>query len=232
MKKTLLLAMVALAPLLAVAQIDYAKIIIPSNIKDVEFQERLVQMAWKNHPSNRILEHEVHVQKEIKKQTRMDWSTAFGISGNLNEFVLNPDADQGNRAAFFPKYNISGRLSLDQIFMAPSKRRESNYRIRIAEESVNVQKLELRNQVLKAYQDYLKFAALYKIQSDITEEANATFLRVEQKFKDGTSTFDEYNRATKVFTDHRRDKILAENSYLKSKYDLEFLIGARMEDIQ
>jgi outer membrane protein TolC len=150
----------------------------------------------------------------------------------MNEFVINPDADQTGRAAFFPKYNVYGKLSLDQIFVSPAKRRESNYRIRVAEEAVNVQKLELRNQVLNAYQDYVKFAALYKIQTNITDEANTEFLRVEQKFKDGTSTFEEYNKANKIFTEHKRDKILAENAYLKSKYDLEALIGMKMEDIQ
>lgn len=233
MKKILLLIIaVAFGPVVVHAQIDYSKIILPSNIKDPELPEKLVQLAWKNHPSNRIVEHEVQVQKELKKQSRLDWTKSFGVQGNLNEFVINPDADQTGRAAFFPKYNVYGKVSLDQIFVTPAKRRESNYRIRIAEEAVNQQKLEVRNQVLRAYQDYVKFAALYKIQTNITDEANTEFLRVEQKFKDGTSTFEEYNKANKIFTEHKRDKILAENAYLKSKYDLEALIGMKMEDIQ
>jgi outer membrane protein TolC len=232
MKKTLLIIVVVVSPFLALAQVDYSKIILPSNIKDPELPEKLVQLAWKNHPSNRILENEVQIQKELKKQNKLNWTNSFGVTGNMNEFVLNPNADETGRAAFFPKYNVYGKISLDQIFVSPSKRRESNYRIRIAEETVNVQKLELRNQVLSAYQDYVKFAALYKIQTNITDEANTEFLRIEQKFKDGTSTFEEYNKANKIFTEHKRDKILAENAYLKSKYDLEFLIGMKMEDIQ
>jgi hypothetical protein len=233
MKKILLIIIVVVAvPFAATAQVDYSKIILPSNIKDPELPEKLVQLAWKNHPSNRIVEGEVQIQRELKKQSRLDWTKSFGVTGNLNEFVLNPSADQGDRAAFFPKYNVYGKVSLDQIFVSPAKRRESNYRIRVAEEAVNAQKLELRNQVLNAYQDYVKFAALYKIQTNITDEANTEFLRVEQKFKDGTLTFEEYNKANKIYTEHRRDKILAENAYLKSKYDLEALIGMKMEDIQ
>jgi outer membrane protein TolC len=233
MKKILLIvAIVAISPFVVKAQVDYSKIILPSNIKDPELPEKLVQLAWKNHPSNRLVEHEVQIQKELKKQNRSDWTKSFGVQGNVNEFVLNPNADATGRAAFFPKYNVYGKLSLDQIFVSPSKRRESNYRIRVAEETVNMQKLELRNEVLNAYQDYVKFAALYKIQTNITDEANTEFLRVEQKFKDGTSTLEEYNKANKIFTEHKRDKILAENAYMKSKYDLEALIGMKMEDIQ
>jgi outer membrane protein TolC len=233
MKKILLIIVVVTAvPFAATAQVDYSKIILPSNIKDPELPEKLVQLAWKNHPSNRIVENEVQIQKELKKQTRLDWTKSFGVQGNLNEFVIDPAAAATDRSGFYPKYNIYGKLSLDQIFISPAKRRESNYRIRMAEEAVNAQKLELRNQVLNAYQDYVKFAALYKIQTNITDEANTEFLRVEQKFKDGTSTFEEYNKANKIFTEHKRDKILAENAYLKSKYDLEALIGMKMEDIQ
>jgi hypothetical protein len=210
MKKILfLIAVIAISPVVAVAQVDYSKIILPSNIKDPELPEKLVQLAWKNHPANRIVE-----------------------TGNLNEFVIDPSAAATDRTGFYPKYNVYGKVSLDQIFVSPAKRRESNYRIRVAEETVNATKLELRNQVLNTYQDYVKFAALYKIQTNITDEANTEFLRVEQKFKDGTSTFEEYNKASKIFTEHKRDKILAENAYLKSKYDLEALIGMKMEDIQ
>lgn len=233
MKKILLLiAVVAISPVVALAQVDYSKIILPSNIKDPELPEKLVQLAWKNHPSNRVVEHEVQIQKEVKKQNRLDWTKSFGVQGNLNEFVINPEADQFGRSGFLPKYNVYGKLSLDLIFISPAKRRESNYRIRVAEEEVNARKLELRKEVLTAYQDYVKFAALYKIQTNITDEANTEFLRVEQKFKDGTSTFEEYNKANKIFTEHKRDKITAENDYMKSKYDLEALIGMKMEDIQ
>ena len=230
--KKILLILSLLSPFVLSAQVDYNKIIIPSAVKDVELREKLVQTAWKNHPSNRIAEYQLLIQKEQKKQVRNNWSSNFGATFNINEFVLNPDADQYGRSAYLPKYNVWGKFSLDQIFISPSKKREASYRIRIAEEELNLQKLEVRNNVLKAYQDYLRFAALYKIQQDITEEANTEYLRVETKFKDGASTLDEYNRANKIHTDHRRDKIFAENQYLKAKYDLEYLVGAKMEDIQ
>jgi outer membrane protein TolC len=232
MMKKLLLPLAILCPFILSAQVDYNKIIIPSAVKDVELREKLVQTAWKNHPSNRIAEYQILIQKEQRKQVRNNWSNGFGVTFNINEFVLNPDADQYGRSAFWPKYNVWGKFSLDQVFISPSKKREASYKIRIAEEELNLQKLEVRNNVLKAYQDYLRFASLFKIQQEISEDANTDFLRTEQKFKDGTSTLDEYNRANKTFTEHRRDKIFAENQYLKAKYDLEYLVGARMEDIQ
>ena len=165
MKKTLLIIAVIISPFVAFAQVDYSKIILPANIKDPELPEKLVQLAWKNHPSNRIVEHEVQIQREVKRQNRLEWTKSFSVTGNLNEFVINPEADRFGRSGFLPKYNVSGKLSLDQIFISPAKRRESNYRIRVAEEEMNERKLQLRRDVLTAYQDYVKFAALYKIQT-------------------------------------------------------------------
>lgn len=230
MKKVIFI-LTMVVPCCTWAQIDYTKIIVPSNVNTEDFQEKLVQLAWKNHPSNRISEEQVQVQREIMKQQKMDWISSFGVSGNVNEFVLNPSADEGGRAAFFPKYNISGRLDLGQFFVSPAKRRENVHRIRMAEEAVNVQKLELRNNVLKAYQDYLKFLEFYKIQAEITQDAYSEFLLVEQNFKNGTATTEDYNKALRSYNLQRKEKIGAENQYLKSKYDLEFFIGMKIEEI-
>jgi len=213
------------------SQIDYNKIIIPSEITSIDFQEKLVQLAWTNHPSNRILEDEVGIQKQILKQDKIDWVSGFGVTGNLNEFVLNEASDPLNRSAFYPKYNFYGRLDLGLIFVNPLKRKENLLRIKRAEENLNEQKLELRRSVLKAYQDYLKFLELFKIQSEFTQDIYSEFLLIEQSFKNGTTTTEEFNKAMRDYNLQRMDKIGAENQYLRAKYDLEYFIGVKIEDI-
>jgi len=213
------------------SQIDYSKIIVPANVTTVDFQEKLVQLAWKNHPSNRIVENEVEIQRQILKQDRRDWTRGFAVSGNLNEFVLNEEADVFDRSAFFPKYNISGRLDLGLLFVSPLKKKENEYRVRVAEENINMQKLEIRNTVLNAYQDYIKFLEFYKIQSEIAQDAYSEYLVIEQRFKNGDATTDQFNQFLRASNLQRKEKINAENQYLKSKNDLEYYIGVKIEDL-
>ena len=47
--KMLILLLVISTPLLA-QNVDYNKIILPEGSQGSEFEERLVQLAWRNHP--------------------------------------------------------------------------------------------------------------------------------------------------------------------------------------
>jgi len=231
MKRILLLSLVVLLAKDLQSQIDYSKIIAPSGVTGIDFQEKLVQLAWANHPSNRIKEEQIVVQKEVLKYDRMTWVSGFGATANLNEFTLNPDADIFNRSAFWPRYNVYARVDLGLIFLNPAKKRENLHKVKIAEESLNEQKLEVRLNVLQAYQDYIKFLEFYKIQSEITQDSYTEYLLIEEKFKNGQTTNDEFNRVLRNYNLQRKEKINSENQYLKAKYTLEYFIGVKIEDL-
>ncbi len=103
--------------------------------------------------------------------------------------------------------------------------------MKIAEESLNEQKLQVRLNVLQAYQDYIKFLEFYKIQSEITQDSYTEYLLIEEKFKNGQTTNEEFNRVLRNYNLQRKEKINSENQYLKSKYELEYFIGVKMEDL-
>lgn len=42
-------------------EVDYSKIIYPDSVEVPNFEERLVQLAWKNTPANRTYESEVYI---------------------------------------------------------------------------------------------------------------------------------------------------------------------------
>ncbi len=232
MKKVLVFCFSFLVVLSAFSQeVDFNKVILPSNLQDVEVQERLVQLAWKNQPVNRTFEEEVVARQEKLKSDKLGWLKGFAVSGNVNEFTLNPTEETAGRAAFYPKYNFSGRLDLGLIFSNPAKRRENQARVRVAEHEMNQQKLLIRQLVLKSHQDLLKFAEIYKLQSEITDDSYSNFLLSEQNFKDGKLTLDEYNKALERYNGEKKERIIAETQYLNAKYDLEFLIGLKLEEV-
>ena len=227
---TLIMAFIA-STFCSAQEVDYNKIILPANLENVEIQERLVQLAWKNYPENKMYREQITVAREDLKQDRRQWLTNFAISGNANEFVLNESADELNRANFFPKYNLSARLSLGLLFVNPSVKRENEARIRIAEHDLNRQKLLIRKEVFDAYQNLLKFLELYKIQLDITDDSYSNYLLAEQQFENGKLTLEEFNVSLQQYNTQKKERIIAENNYLKSKFQLEYYIGVKLEDV-
>src|SRR5688500_10097442 len=135
--------------------VDYNKIILPAGAQTTDFAEKLVQIAWRNNPTNEVFRREVNVAAlDIKKSTG-EWADIVSFQANLNEFVLNPGADPLSRGMFYPKYNVRAEISLGMFFTIPYNVRQNRERLVIAQSNVNAQKLDVRNKVLRAYNEYV-----------------------------------------------------------------------------
>ena len=99
------------------------------------------------------------------KQSHASWLENVRITGNLNEFTINKASDPFGRAAFFPKYNISASISLGTFFTTPYTIKKSKEAKVIAQANVNAQKLAVRNEVLKLYNEYLMRERIFKLQT-------------------------------------------------------------------
>ncbi|HYG40697.1 MAG TPA: TolC family protein [Cytophagales bacterium] len=235
--KKLIILLIAISPVAYGQKIDYNKIILPRSAQNIDLGERLVQIAWENNPNNKIVLQEKNVAKESLRLARWSWlDNIYGVY-NYNEYTnsgaktnVNPDPNAQN--IIYPKYNLGVRLSLGDLVSIPLRTKRAKEEVFIAEESINARKVELRSQVLVAYQNYLMTRELYRIQTEVTEDANAAFSLTENKFKDGDLTFEEYNEGLQAFNAERVRKITAENAYQLSKIRLEEIVGVRMEDIE
>src|SRR5688572_3462479 len=147
--------------------VDYNKVILPEGAQTSDFAEKLVQIAWRNHPDNEMFRREVNVAGYDVKKSSAQWGDIVRFTGNVNEFVLNPGSDQLSRAMFFPKYNLSATISLGTFFTIPYDVKQNKERLMIAQTQVNSQKLLVRNQVLKAYNEYQTREKMLKIQSQL-----------------------------------------------------------------
>jgi outer membrane protein TolC len=212
--------------------IDYNKIILPSGVQSEDFAEKLVQLAWKNHPSNEVFRREVNVAMYEVKKTSAQWADIISLQGNLNEFVLNPGADQYGRALFFPKYNLRAQVSLGMFFTIPYGVKQNRERVIIAQSNVNAQKLQVRNAVLHAYNEYQMREKIYKIQTQLALDNETSHKLVEQKFKNGEITFETYSMSLTSFSEIQLAQLEAEKEFRNSKLDLEQLIGMKLEDVR
>ncbi len=229
--KTLILFLLISAPLLG-QNIDYNKIILPESSRASEFEEKLVQLAWRNHPSNEALRREVNIAGYNVKQNNASWLENIRITGNMNEFTINKASDPFGRAAFYPKYNFGASVSLGTFFTIPYNIKKSKEMLIVAQANVNTQKLTVRNEVLKLYNEYLMRERIYKLQSQALLDNETSHKLEEQRFRRGEITFDIYSQSLAAYNEAMVLQLESERDFKNAKLDLEEWIGMRLEDVR
>lgn len=229
MKKIIFLLLIS-APVFA-QTIDYNKIILPESAS-TEYVEKLVQLAWRNHPTNEIYRREVNIAQYDVSQSTSSWLDIVRFTGNMNEFTLSPQQDVFGRAAFFPRYNISASISLGQFFSIPYTTKKNKERVVIAQANVNAQKLQVRNAVIKAYNEYVMREKIYKVQTQLRSDNETSHKLIEQRFKNGETTFETYSLSLTTYSEVTINTLDAEKEFKNAKLDLEQLIGMRLEDVR
>jgi len=209
-------------------QIDYAKIIVDENNINDDIREKLVQLAWKNHPMNQLIIKDYEIAKITLTQTRWSWLDQFGVQGNINEFTINPNPDIN---LFYPRYNFGVTIPLGILVTLPTSTKVANKELEKADLEIKQQMLITRNQVLKAYQNYLMYEQIYTLRSNIAEEEYANFLIIEEEFENGEVTLEKYREANNGYIIELEKRINAKNQLENAKLDLEMLIGVKFEDV-
>jgi len=212
--------------------VDYNKIILPQSSQSSEFEEKLVQLAWRNHPSNEVLRRQVKIAEYDVKQNNASWLENIRVSGNMNEFTINKYADTEGRAAFYPLYNIGASITLGAFITIPYNIKKSREALLISAENVNAQKLTVRNSVLKLYNEYLMRERIYKLQSQALLDNETSHKLAEQRFRRGEITFETYALSLTGYNDIMVMQLQSERDYKNAKLDLEQWIGMRLEDVR
>ena len=230
MKKIILLLLISSR--LAAQNVDYNKVILPEGSQTTAFEEKLVQIAWRNHPDNEALRREVDIAAYNVKQSSTSWLDNIRISGNLNEFTINKAADPFGRAAFFPKYNIGATISLGTFFGIPYTIKKNRELLGISQANVNSQKLLVRSTVLKLYNDYKMLERVYELQSQALLDTETAHKLAEQRFRRGEIDFETYSASLTAYNEVTIAQLAAERDYKNARLDLEQWIGMRLEDVR
>jgi len=210
---------------------DYNKIIMPSTAEGITLEERLVQVAWQNHPLNEMQRRSIRVAELDVKNNRWSWLDNIALTGNLNEFNLDESRDIDNRSQFFPRYNVSARISLGMFVSIPIQTKMSREKVVIEQQRLKNRKLEIRAEVLRRYNDYKIAQEAYKIQSEIIEDAQTTFSYFEEQFKNGEIPFERYSLQKTTYNQARLAHLDAKRVLEEKKITLEQILGIPLEDL-
>lgn len=210
--------------------VDYNKIVVPERVANVSFEERLVQLAWKNQPANKIMQTNVEIAESNLKQAQWSWLDRIGATGNVNEFTLNPD--EYERSAFYPRYNFSIRLDLGMFSNIPQETKQARLNQLNAEHMVNEQKIEMRRQVLLSLQRLEEMFRLIKLAERMKEDNYVMFKDAEEKFSLGDITIERYRATLQTYSLRMADLIQARSDFNQEKINLEALIGVSLEEVE
>lgn len=215
--------------------VDYNKIILPENTKAIDFAEKLVQIAWRNHPTNEAIRRNVNVATMDVRTAGSAWLDIVTLRGNINEYTITPENNPNYGLAGanpYPRYNISAIISLGELISIPANIKRSRELQVVAQENVNAQKLAVRNQVIKAYNEYQLREKVFKVQSQLLMDNETSHKLIEQRFKNGETDFTTYSASLSAYSNMTIGQMEAERNYKNAKLDLELLIGMRLEDVR
>lgn len=218
-------------PMLGYSQnVDFNKIVLPDHITGISFEERLVQLAWNNHPSNMIKLKNISIAKQEVKISKSRWLDDIYASGNLNEYTINP-SPVGVPNNFFPRYNFGIRVSLGTFVITPMNVRASKLRMENAELEVDEKKLLVREQVLSALEKVKQFYKFLKLREQVTEDLLMMYKDAEKKFSIGEVDIEKYRASVQSYYAQAEKVAEAEANFNSAKIALEGMLGVSLNDI-
>lgn len=212
-------------------EIDYDLVILPENATDLTIEEELVRLAWKNNPIKSLSQNSIEAARRGVNLAEASWLENIRVTGNVNEFVINPSRDVADRAQFFPLYNVSASIPLGIFFTNPQYIKLSKIEYQNQLINLNQQKLLLRSKVLSLYEEYKLNAKINSLNSEILENAYNSFILVEENFKNGETSLENYNQAYETYKRQQINKLNAEKDLEISIISLEEIIGVDLEFI-
>ena len=230
MKRLPLLILVLASFAVKAQSIDYNKIIVTEQLSSISFEERLVQLAWRNHPSNKVVTQKVEMAETMRSKARWSWLDNVYLEGNYNEFTGKDEIDPIARS-FYPRYNIGVRLPLSTFVQAPLSSQAANDQVLINEYNVNEKKLETRQNVLLAVERLKEKFKIIKLRERIQEDYFLMFQSTEKKFKAGEITLETYRTTSQAYYTKEEEIIQARSSFNQERIALEAMIGVELKDV-
>lgn len=193
--------------------------------------DKLFELAWKNDPESNIARSNVDIAKYNVTVSKAQWLNTVTISGNLNEFSINPERAPTERSLFYPRYNIGANIQLGLFLTIPANSKIAEEQLVVAEHLRQDRKSSLRALVSSLYNNYLMQKKIYELQSQLALDAESSSKVREQEFQQGRITYADYAASRGEANGTQIAFYQAEAAYKNAKLALEDLIGVPLETV-
>jgi outer membrane protein TolC len=192
--------------------------------------EKLVNLAWKNNPDNTSLFDEAQARQYLLSAKKISWLNNITLYGNLNEFNLNGYAQNQLAVGRFPRYNFGIIIPLGIIFTLPKEVKAAHSYLDISLDAIRSQKLDIRNQVINKFQQYLQFTQEYQIYNLSTEDYKIQSLAKQKAFEAGTCSLKDLRNSKSFYRASLINILKKRRDLMVTKNDLERLIGVPLSE--
>lgn len=231
MKKTLLLLFAWCSAFVTTAQVATQSYPPQESYDDLSVEEKMVWLAWNTRADKKVLNSELAIANKKISVARWSWSNDLRASFNLNEYTIRDDFQPGEGFPFFPRYNLGLTLAFGDLINNPAQIRIAQEQRSIVQARMNDAQLDLRTDVLEAYQNYLLSVSLYQVVTEQNEEAYTNYLLISEKFKTGEESLTNYNAAQQLYTSTQAEVMKLESQVEIARLRLERYIGIPLEEV-
>lgn len=204
------------------------------------YEDMLVQLAWLNAPRKEMISQQKAAAEEDVKLAKKSWTELLranvGIVPGGGEFV--PIVDTVNMVpvtrggTFQPGLSYGVTLDLGFLFTTGNEVKKAKALAKVFEWELNEQKLEIRAETKKRYQEYLLTFEVLKARQKAEIDAEAVYLYFSELFKNGDGEFQDFNRASESYHSAVESTLNATTDVELAKIALEEMIGISLEEAE
>lgn len=211
------------------SQVDSLDDDLQGMLYDTTFINKLVDIAWANYPNNRVLESRIEITKTDVKKEAWSWLNALNFSYTYYPDFLN-SADQTNTLP--SRVGIGVTVNIGTIFSLPMRVSQAKENLKISENNLASQYLNIRYEVQRRYYTYISKLRLYKSRMKRLEDSRSNLYMATRKFENGEIDLDLYNQALAGYNMNKELVIDSETGMYVDKASLEELIKIKLEEVK
>lgn len=203
-----------------------------SIIEDINQEQllRMIQMAKDYHPQRKILELNEEKARSIVSTQAVNFLDMVNVS-----YFYRPE----ERAALGMEnpYVVNGfqfgvNLNLGVFLQKPSQIKQARIDYKISQFERQAYESELENLVKLRYYTYLQAFNELRIKAQVLQDSKTFSDDLQLRFERGEILLSDYAEAKASVSDANSAKLAVEVNYLTAKDALEYLIGAKIEDVK
>jgi outer membrane protein TolC len=197
--------------------------------------EVVIDSVLKNSAMLSFRKQHVDVQVTKLKSERIYWTRNFGLQtdtryGNLSNFATSEDGASNTAALTTSKqfnYSVGFYIKFPIFDFANRKNQVKMAKLEVeeAKSMADFQEEEIRQTVIKSYQDLILKHKLLRIKSQSLGNGKVNMQMVEKEFRNGVVAISEYVRITSMTSNMEADYELAKSNFLIAKQLLEDMAG-------
>ena len=190
-------------------------------------EARLVRMSLDG-PLYKAAGNQNQINEYVLKSARNSWENLLTLSLNYNDQTFQKTTS--TQGYVYPKYFFGLNIPLGILF--------SRTQVKAAREQIKISKANqeelartIRTDALGKYRQYKTKKELLRLQTQVVDDEQASFLQVQKNYREGSVNLEAHNAAQKKYNDELAKKLNFQLDLEIIKLDLEKMIGTNLESV-